>query len=1234
MKTKSLLLLLALTALPLVSSATAAAATRQRLDAGWEHYQGALGSVWEIWRGDKASDNVAWTPVTLPHCFNARDAVDPDTRYYQGPGWYRTRLKLANPFPNGRTLLHFEGAGQKSQVFVSLDKVGEHLGGYDQWTVDITDAAAQALKKEEFKDGVPLAVLCDNSRDAESIPSDLSDFNRYGGLYRHVNLVYVPAISLARVHIEPGVAADGQASAKIRARLYNPNVLQDEVEFAVEVHDPQGKVIHTTTQKLAPWAGEKEINAWNITSPQLWSPKQPALYRCTVTLKSAHGEQRVEERFGLRRYEFVEHGPFKLNGERLLLRGTHYHEDHAGTAAAGPDDAIRKALRMIKDMGANFVRLGHYQQAPLVLDLCDELGLLVWEEIPWCRGGLGGDRYRQQARDMLGALIDQHYNHPAVILWGLGNENDWPGDFETFDKDKIRAFMQELNTLAHQLDPSRKTSIRRCDFCKDIVDVYSPSIWAGWYSGKYTEYRASAEKEMKAVNHFFHAEWGGDSHARRHSEDPEKILQTVATGQGTAEKGAAYKLAGGKVRVSKDGDWSESYICNLFDWHLKEQEQMPWLTGSAQWIFKDFATPLRADNPVPRMNQKGVVERDLTPKEGYYVFQSYWAEQPMIHLYGHTWPVRWGEPNEEKMVKVYSNCREAELFVNGKSAGVKQRNSQDFPAAGLRWMVKLNEGRNTLRAVSRKDGAEVSDEIAFDYQTAKWDKPAKLLFNEIARAGDIATVQARLVDKAGVPCLDARNLVRFGLAGDGRLLDNLGTSTGSRVVQLYNGRAQINLQVTGSKAALSVASDGLKTTFLYVTNSATGAKSKSSKSSPGKTKNSSSDSTRPGTPTDGAKSAKAAAASARPPPPKVTLDVAAIDRVRILKAADAALKKAPVTITKFRSKLSEGGPNDFYSNGDYWWPNPAKADGLPYIQRDGQSNPDNFSQHRLVVKELRDSVAALGAAYKITGDNRYATKAADFLRVFFLDSKTRMNPHLQFAQAIPGVSAGRGIGIIDALHLIEVPRAIEAMQKSPALPPEVLAGLKLWFRDFAGWMVTSKNGQDEANAKNNHSVAFHLQLAVYADFIGDEAKLAECRRQFEEVFVAKQMAADGGFPLELARTKPYGYSIFQLDNMATLCQVLSRPGDDLWNFALSDGRGIRRAVEFLHPFLADKSKWTRPPDVQAWAGWPARQPGLLFAGLAFGEPKYLELWKKLEPDPADPEVQRNIAITQPLLWLK
>ena len=331
--------------------------------------------------------------------------------------------------------------------------------------------------------------------------------------------------------------------------------------------------------------------------------------------------------------------------------------------------------------------------------------------------------------------------------------------------------------------------------------------------------------------------------------------------------------------------------------------------------------------------------------------------------------------------------------------------------------------------------------------------------------------------------------------------------------------------------------------------------------------------------------------------------------------------------------MSEGGPNDFYSNGDYWWPDPAKTNGLPYIHRDGESNPENFNAHRMAMRQLRDAVAALGAAYRISGDNRYVNKSVELLRVFFLDPKTRMNPNLQFAQAIPGITPGRGIGIIDTLHLIEIPQAIQAMEKSPAFPSDTLGGLKQWFREYAQWMTTSRNGQEEGQAHNNHAVAFWLQVAAFSKFTGDEGKLTECRRQFKEVFVSNQMALDGSFPAELRRTKPYGYSIFQLDNMATLCHVLSTRSDDLWKFQLPDGRGIRKAMEFLYPYLAEKPRWPHKPDVQAWDDWPAREPSLLFAGIAFDERKYLELWKRLPPDPTNDEVRRNIAITQPILWI-
>ena len=782
-----------------------------RLSDGWEFFKGPLGSAWEVWHSNELA---VFEKVAMPHCFNAMDGCDPDVSYYRGPGWYRTWIQPQNPFANGRTLLHFWGAGQVTTVYLGEEQLIEHKGGYDEFVVDLTDALAKVPAQ---KIGVPLAVLCDNSRRMDTIPSDFSDFSLYGGLYRHVELLYVPEVSIEALHITVTDPEKARPKVQVSLRLYAPANPRAQKYAIMRITDPNGKVVAQLNHFVVGTAAETEIANFDLRTPMLWSPANPQLYTCAVALVGNGEGGAVSERFGIRHCEFVEHGPFKLNGERMLLRGTHRHEDHAGYAAAIPDDVTRKEFQMIKEMGANFIRLAHYQQSRLVLDLCDELGLLVWEELPWCRGGIGDDAWQQMAKDKLTAMIDQHRNHPSVILWSLGNEDDWPTEYPSVNKDAIRAFMTELRDMAHQQDPTRLTSFRRCDFARDIPDVYSPSIWAGWYRGLYTEYESELKKQAALVPRFIHIEWGADSHARRHSETPDKVNAEVKAGSGADERGLDYLPTGGIPRVSVDGDWSETYACNLFDWHLKVQESQDWLTGAAQWIFKDFTTPLRAENPVPRINQKGVVERDLTKKESYFVFQSYWADlpehAPMIHIYGHTWPIRWGKPGEPKIVKVYSNCEEVELFLGNKSLGVKRRNSQDFPAAGLRWTTKFPAGEVALRAVGKRNGKTVTDEIAFQYETRQWGAPARFEMKELTRNGKDVTVEALLVDEAGIPCLDARAVVHFSAAGDAEMLDNLGTVGGSRVVQLANGRAWMTYRTSGECIA-GISAGGVPPAFL------------------------------------------------------------------------------------------------------------------------------------------------------------------------------------------------------------------------------------------------------------------------------------------------------------------------------------------------------------------------------------------------------------------------------------
>ena len=361
------------------------------------------------------------------------------------------------------------------------------------------------------------------------------------------------------------------------------------------------------------------------------------------------------------------------------------------------------------------------------------------------------------------------------------------------------------------------------------------------------------------------------------------------------------------------------------------------------------------------------------------------------------------------------------------------------------------------------------------------------------------------------------------------------------------------------------------------------------------------------------------------------IDVKQLDHDRVLKAADGYLKEEPVTVTAASSPRSAGGKHDFFSEGDYWWPDPANPDG-PYIQKDGMTNPDNFVAHRHAMVRLSRIVASLTAAWRITGDQKYAQHAIKHLKAWFVDEDTKMNPNLLYAQAIKGRFTGRGIGIIDTLHLIEPVRSAQLLEKAGPLKGDDLAAMKKWFADYLTWMTTHKYGIDEMNAANNHGTCWVAQVAAFASFTGDEEKLAMCRKRYKEVLLPKQMADDGSFPLELKRTKPYGYSLFNADAMATVCQILSTKDDDLWQFTTPDGKSMRKGVAWIDPYIADKSKWPGKQDVMYWDQWPVRSPVLLFGGLAYDEQKYLDTWKSLEANPTNDEVLRNVPLREPVLW--
>ncbi|MEP6732042.1 MAG: alginate lyase family protein [bacterium] len=362
-------------------------------------------------------------------------------------------------------------------------------------------------------------------------------------------------------------------------------------------------------------------------------------------------------------------------------------------------------------------------------------------------------------------------------------------------------------------------------------------------------------------------------------------------------------------------------------------------------------------------------------------------------------------------------------------------------------------------------------------------------------------------------------------------------------------------------------------------------------------------------------------------------ELVVIEHQRVVEQATRYLNEPPVTITATRAPRGEGGAHDFYSEGDYWWPDPSDT-SKPYIRRDGETNPANFDAHRAAMRRLSVIVPALVAAYEITGDERFARQAVAHLRAWFVTADTRMNPSMLYAQAIKGVATGRGIGIIDTIHLVEVAQAALELERLGAFKGKDLEGTSRWFRQYVEWMTTHKYGLEERNNGNNHSAAWALQVAAFSHFTGDTAQLAAMRTFFRETLIPGQMSVDGSFARELARTKPYGYSLFQLDVMGMLAEALSTPSENMWTFTTPDGRGMRRALAFMVPFIADKSKWPKAPDVMYHDAWPIRHPSLLFGGLALHEPSYIALWKKLDPDPTIEEVIRNYPVRQPVLWLR
>ena len=365
---------------------------------------------------------------------------------------------------------------------------------------------------------------------------------------------------------------------------------------------------------------------------------------------------------------------------------------------------------------------------------------------------------------------------------------------------------------------------------------------------------------------------------------------------------------------------------------------------------------------------------------------------------------------------------------------------------------------------------------------------------------------------------------------------------------------------------------------------------------------------------------------------KMAFNLNEIERIRVLNNAATYLNEVPETVTTSFCDRSSGTQHDFYSEGDYWWPDEKNPNG-PYIRKDGLTNPANFTAHREALIRFSQIAGALASAYVLTNDKKYAGQLALHLKAWFVNPDTKMNANLLYAQAIKGVATGRGIGIIDTVHLVEVTKAIHAIEHSSALTKADLDAIKLWFSNYLNWITTHEYGIAERDNGNNHSVCWTMQVAAFADLIKDAKTMDFCRNFYKSTLLPNQMDKDGSFPLELKRTKPYGYSLFNLDAMTSICQILSTKQENLFAYTTSDRKNLELGIKFMVPYIENKSVWPFQHDVMYWEEWPVRQSSLLFGGIAFKNKKYMDLWKSLKSNVTTPEIIRNMPVRYPILWV-
>ena len=656
--------------------------------------QREMKTINDNWEFRKSIDE-SWESVNLPHTFNI-DAYQ-QRNYYQGKGFYRRTLVLPEIVAERRYYMKIDAASKAANIRVNGKEVGSHVGGYTACIVDITEY----IRKENL-----IEITVDNGR--KDITPISADFTFWGGIYRDVWLISTPKqhfnmsnMGSDGIFISTPVVNEKRGVLKVKCEVTNDSHESSILEVRSAIYSPQGKLLQTIKQKQKLKSGEPYIfenTSGAIESPDLWSPETPSLYLVKTTLVDPKSGKLLDEKnhkVGFRWFTFDGSKGFFLNGKSYKLRGLNRHQDQAPAGVALDDEAHRRDIFLMKELGCNFIRISHFPQDDAILEMCDELGLLAWEEIPIINIVPNTPGYDDNCEYNLREMIRQHYNHSSVITWGYMNEilltapsigkPEWLAC-----KERTVNLAQRLEAVLKEEDPGRASvmAFNMTNLYNEIglnlVDVVGWNLYHGWYVDKLKDFNAWCEDQHRRYpdQPMIISEWGAGSDKRLHST-----------------QGRAF-------------DFSIEYQQTYIEHYLPFIENTEWISGCAYWNFIDFNVAARQES-MPRVNNKGLAYNNRIWKDVAYYFKAMWRKDiPVIRIASRDWEMRTGEINKPQSIKIYSNMPEVELFINGQSIGC-----QKIANCHTVFNVILPEGISVLMAQGIKNGKTVQDAMTIQFKS-------------------------------------------------------------------------------------------------------------------------------------------------------------------------------------------------------------------------------------------------------------------------------------------------------------------------------------------------------------------------------------------------------------------------------------------------------------------------------------------------------------------------------------